>query len=98
MNRHEEFYAAIMLFVERYYLRKYSALNTASRKPLISSPLLDASFSENFYGLKRRRRPYIETTRAKAAVGGVPPGEALGDRELQRSLLFLVSSHIFEIA
>ncbi|KAG6897214.1 hypothetical protein C0992_003412 [Termitomyces sp. T32_za158] len=73
VNRHEEFYAAIMLLVERYYLRKYNA-----------------SFSENFYGLKRRRRPYIETTRAKAAVGGVPPGEALGSRELLRSLLFLV--------
>ncbi|KAG6919274.1 hypothetical protein DXG01_007406 [Tephrocybe rancida] len=73
VNRHEEFYAAIMLFVERYYLRKYNA-----------------SFSENFYGLKRRRRPYIETPRARAAVGGIPSGEALGDREIGRSLLFLV--------
>ncbi|KAG5716083.1 Ankyrin repeat protein nuc-2 [Termitomyces sp. T112] len=73
VNRHEEFYAAIMLLVERYYLRKHNA-----------------SFSENFYGLKRRRRPYIETSRAKAAVGGVPPGEALGSREIWRSLLFLV--------
>ncbi|KAG6850051.1 hypothetical protein H0H93_001867 [Arthromyces matolae] len=62
-----------MLFVERYYLRKYNA-----------------SFSENFYGLKRRRRPYIETPRAQAAVGGVPPGEALGQREIGRSLFFLV--------
>ncbi|KAG6903307.1 hypothetical protein C0995_013060 [Termitomyces sp. Mi166 len=73
VNRHEEFYAAIMLLVERYYLRKYNA-----------------SFSENFYGLKRRRRPYIETARMKAAVDGVPPGEALGSREIQRSLLYLV--------
>ncbi|KAG6833841.1 hypothetical protein H0H87_011775 [Tephrocybe sp. NHM501043] len=73
VNRHEEFYAVIMLFVERYYLRKYNA-----------------SFSENFYGLKRRRRPCIETPRAKAAVGGISPAEALGTREIGRSLLFLV--------
>ncbi|KAG6866500.1 hypothetical protein C0991_003044 [Blastosporella zonata] len=73
VNRHEEFYAAIMLLVERYYLRKYNA-----------------SFSENFYGLKRRRRPYMETPRVKAAVGGIPSGEALRSREITRSLLFLV--------
>ncbi|KAF8076069.1 cyclin-dependent protein kinase inhibitor [Lyophyllum atratum] len=74
VNRHEEFYALIMLLVERYYLRKYNA-----------------SFSENFYGLKRRRRPYIEIERVKAAVGGIPDGEALRPREIGRSLLFLVS-------
>ncbi|KIM83837.1 hypothetical protein PILCRDRAFT_782063 [Piloderma croceum F 1598] len=73
VNRHEEFYALIMLFVERHYLRKY-----------------DASFSENFYGLKRRRRPWIETDRAKAAVGGIPAGEKLRSREIWRSLVFLV--------
>ncbi|KAJ6567179.1 cyclin-dependent protein kinase inhibitor [Mycena vulgaris] len=73
VNRHEEFYAAIMLFVERHYLRKHNA-----------------SFSENFYGLKRRRRPFIETERAKAAVGGIPPGEKLRAKEIWRSLLFLV--------
>ncbi|KAJ6539036.1 cyclin-dependent protein kinase inhibitor [Mycena capillaripes] len=73
VNRHEEFYAAIMLFVERHYLRKHNA-----------------SFSENFYGLKRRRRPFIETERAKAAVGGIPPGESLRSEEIWRSLLFLV--------
>ncbi|KAJ7499234.1 cyclin-dependent protein kinase inhibitor [Mycena latifolia] len=73
VNRHEEFYAAIMLFVERHYLRKHNA-----------------SFSENFYGFKRRRRPFIETERAKAAVGGIPPGENLRDKEIWRSLLFLV--------
>ncbi|GLB33491.1 putative PEX12 protein [Lyophyllum shimeji] len=73
VNRHEEFYALIMLLVERYYLRKYNA-----------------SFSENFYGLKRRRLPYIETERTKAAVGGIPAGEALRSREIGRSLLFLV--------
>ncbi|KAJ7162538.1 cyclin-dependent protein kinase inhibitor [Mycena crocata] len=73
VNRHEEFYAAIMLFVERHYLRKHNA-----------------SFSENFYGLKRRRRPFIETERAKAAVGGIPSGEKLRAEEIWRSLLFLV--------
>ena len=52
--------------------------------------LTDASFSENFYGLKRRRRPCIETERAKAAVGGVPIGEKLRPQEIKQSLLFLV--------
>ncbi|KAJ4472187.1 cyclin-dependent protein kinase inhibitor [Lentinula aciculospora] len=73
VNRHEEFYALIMLFVERHYLRKHGS-----------------SFSENFYGLKRRRRPYIEPERAKAATGGILEAEKLGEREIQRSLLFLV--------
>ena len=50
-----------------------------------------ASFSENFYGLKRRRRPLFETDRAKAAVPGVLPEERLRDREIWRSLIFLVS-------
>ncbi|KAF5370034.1 hypothetical protein D9758_001344 [Tetrapyrgos nigripes] len=73
VNRHEEFYAFIMLFVENYYLRKHGA-----------------SFSENFYGLKRRRRPFIETERAKAAVGGIPEGEKLRSREIWRSLILLI--------
>ncbi|KAF8901627.1 Pex12 amino terminal region-domain-containing protein, partial [Gymnopilus junonius] len=73
VNRHEEFYALIMLIVERHYLRKYNA-----------------SFAENFYGLKRRRRPYIEPERAKAAVGGTLEGEALRSQEIQRSLFFLI--------
>ncbi|ESK93715.1 cyclin-dependent protein kinase inhibitor [Moniliophthora roreri MCA 2997] len=73
VNRHEEFYAFVMLLVERHYLRKHNA-----------------SFSENFYGLKRRRRPFIEPTRTQAAVGGIPPNEKLGEREIWRSLLLLV--------
>ena len=48
------------------------------------------AFTENFYGLKRRRRPVFETERAKAAVGGMPPEEKLRDREIWRSLVFLV--------
>ena len=48
------------------------------------------SFTENFYGLKRRRRPFFETDRANAAVGGVPPEEKLREREILRSLLLLV--------
>ncbi|OBZ76114.1 Peroxisome assembly protein 12 [Grifola frondosa] len=73
VNRHEEFYAVLMFFVERHYLRTQGA-----------------SFSENFYGLKRRRRPLFETERARAAVGGIFPEEKLRDREIWRSLLFLV--------
>jgi hypothetical protein len=52
--------------------------------------VVDASFAENFYGLKRRRRPFIETERAQAAVGGVALEEKLGDREVWRSLVILV--------
>ncbi|KAG1753694.1 Pex12 amino terminal region-domain-containing protein [Suillus paluster] len=74
VNRHEEFYAFIMLFVERHYLRKHNA-----------------SFSENFYGLKRRRKPWITTERATAAVGGIPAGEKLRNREIWRSLFFLIA-------
>lgn len=51
---------------------------------------LDASFAEKFYGLKRRRKAWIPTERSNAAVGGVPPGEKLRDREIWRSLFFLV--------
>ncbi|KAK7470965.1 ubiquitin-protein ligase peroxin 12 [Stygiomarasmius scandens] len=73
VNRHEEFYAIIMLIVENYYLRRHGA-----------------SFSENFYGLKRRRRSYIETDKAQASVGGIPEGDKLRSKELWRSLVFLV--------
>ncbi|EDR14195.1 uncharacterized protein LACBIDRAFT_182157 [Laccaria bicolor S238N-H82] len=50
----------------------------------------NASFSENFYGLKRRRRPYIEAEKTKVAVGGIPSGESLRSQEIWRCLLFLV--------
>ncbi|KAI0047270.1 cyclin-dependent protein kinase inhibitor [Auriscalpium vulgare] len=73
VNRHEEFYAAIMLFVERHYLRTHNA-----------------SFAENFYGLKRRRKPFFETERARASVGGISPEDKLRSREILRSLLTLV--------
>lgn len=51
---------------------------------------LGASFSENFYGLKRRRKPVIETDRAKAAVGGVSTEEKLRRIDIVQSLLVLV--------
>ncbi|KLO07495.1 hypothetical protein SCHPADRAFT_945246 [Schizopora paradoxa] len=74
VNRHEEFYALLMLFVERHYLRTQSA-----------------SFAENFYGLKRRRKPLYETDRAKAAVGVSASEGKLRNRDINRSLLFLVA-------
>lgn len=63
----------------------------------LGNPLIcaGASFAENFYGLKRRRKPLIETERARAAVGGVPKEEQLGPKELRRSLLFLVNYYDF---
>jgi len=45
--------------------------------------------------MKRRRKPLIETERARAAVGGVPEEEQLGPKELRRSLLFLVNHYGF---
>lgn len=49
-----------------------------------------ASFAENFYGLKRRRKPLYETDRAKAAVGVSASEAKLRERDISRSLLFLV--------
>ncbi|KAG8754770.1 ubiquitin-protein ligase peroxin 12 [Serendipita sp. 396] len=72
-NKHEEFYAAIMLLVERHYLRKHGA-----------------SFSENFYGLVRRRRPVVETEKANIAVGRAAEPPKLRERDIQQSLLLLV--------
>ncbi|KAL7282475.1 hypothetical protein ACG7TL_003946 [Trametes sanguinea] len=73
VNRHEEFYALLMFFVERHYLRTQGA-----------------SFAENFYGLKRRRVPLFKIDRARSAAGGVFAEERLRDREIWRSLVFLV--------
>lgn len=92
MNRHEEFYAIIMFFVERRYLRKHSESSGLASEH--SSTILDASFAENFYGLKRRRHPWISTDRATAAVRGAPAAEKLRARETWQSLFFLVCSLI----
>lgn len=78
-----------MLVVERHYLRKHGELGSSGYRPWLTvNP--GASFAENFYGLKRRRRPFIEAQRVQAAVGGLPAGEALHSREIWRSLVFLV--------
>ena len=88
VNRHEEFYAMVMFFVERHYLRKHSEFSSLVSER--SSTILDASFAENFYGLKRRRHPWISTDRAAAAVRGTPAAEKLRSREIWQSLFFLV--------
>ncbi|KAF8342036.1 Pex12 amino terminal region-domain-containing protein [Cantharellus anzutake] len=49
-----------------------------------------ASFSEHFYGLKRRRKPIVETERANTAVGGIPAQEKLRRIDVLSSLFFLV--------
>jgi hypothetical protein len=79
-----------MLYVERHYLRKHSKYFSKSPLDIFYVCVADTSFAENFYGLKRRRRPFIETERARAAVGGVPVEEKLRDREVWRSLIVLV--------
>jgi hypothetical protein len=79
-----------MLYVERHYLRKHSEYFSTPPLDVFYICAADASFAENFYGLKRRRRPFIETERARAAVGGVPVEEKLRDREVWRSLIVLV--------
>ncbi|CAG7849217.1 Peroxisome assembly protein 12 AltName: Full=Peroxin-12 [Serendipita indica DSM 11827] len=52
--------------------------------------LHNASFAENFYGLTRRRRPKYETEKANLAVGRASEPSKLNDRDIMRSLLFLV--------
>ncbi|EPQ32472.1 uncharacterized protein PFL1_00667 [Pseudozyma flocculosa PF-1] len=53
-----------------------------------------ASFAENFYGLKRRRRPALQTTRAQSSSAStsvaIARAEALTRREVRLSLLFAV--------
>ncbi|QRV76634.1 cyclin-dependent kinase inhibitor [Ceratobasidium sp. AG-Ba] len=49
-----------------------------------------ASFAENFYGMKRRRTPTIETVRVNAALNDISPHEKLGPKDINRSLFFLV--------
>ncbi|KAF8916821.1 hypothetical protein CPB85DRAFT_1288067 [Mucidula mucida] len=53
-----------------------------------------ASFAENFYGLKRRRRPFVEPVREKAAREVYPLGTAAAEGHY-RSLLFLVGVPYF---
>lgn len=53
--------------------------------------VVDASFAENFYGMKRRRKPLVEPERAIEAVRGVPSHEKLRERDIRMSLAFLVS-------
>ncbi|PVG04139.1 hypothetical protein CPB86DRAFT_778385, partial [Serendipita vermifera] len=77
-NKHEEFYALLMLIVERHYLKKHAA-----------------SFAENFYGMNRRRRPLIETTRADIAVGQTTQQRPLKEVDIRRSLIFLVGLPYF---
>jgi hypothetical protein len=85
-----------MLYVERHYLRKHSEHFSKFPLDIVYVCAADSSFAENFYGLKRRRRPFVETERARAAVGGVPVEEKLRDREVWRSLIVLVRN--FDIA
>ncbi|KAG6378418.1 cyclin-dependent protein kinase inhibitor [Boletus reticuloceps] len=89
VNRHEEFYATIMFFVELHSLRKHSESSIPASEHSPTIP--DASFAENFYGLKRRRHPWIPTDRATAAVRGAPAAEKLRGREKWQSLFFLVA-------
>lgn len=52
--------------------------------------LAGASFAENFYGLKRRRKPGVSSERAQEAVDLFTNHEALRSRDINLSLLFLV--------
>jgi hypothetical protein len=73
-QRHEEVWAALLLLVERWSLLKHGQSDahhpSCSRiwgfDRLTPASHSDASFSEQFYGLKRRRARRIETTRRDA--------------------------------
>lgn len=82
-----------MLLVERHYLRVHGMhlfLILCFRLWTCNSLILAASFAENFYGLKRRRRPLYETPRATAAAGNATGVGKLRSQDIRRSLLFLV--------
>ncbi|CAD6574171.1 MAG: ubiquitin-protein ligase peroxin 12 [Cyphobasidiales sp. Tagirdzhanova-0007] len=51
----------------------------------------NGSFSENFYGMKRRRRPGVSSERAQAAVDIFTDHEKLRKREIRWSLFFLIA-------
>lgn len=72
-----------------------------SRRSLLPQPLISlnvslkliagSSFAENFYGLRRRRRPGVSTDRARAASSrSTASYEQLRSREIIGSLIFLV--------
>ncbi|GAA6059539.1 hypothetical protein JCM10212_006037 [Sporobolomyces blumeae] len=78
VNSHDELFSLCMLFVERHYLKHYSA-----------------SFSEHFYGLKRRKvlskgGGGIKEERTKAAFELTGKSDKLGRKEIRGSLVFLV--------
>ncbi|KAG9104104.1 ubiquitin-protein ligase peroxin 12 [Ceratobasidium sp. 370] len=50
-----------------------------------------ASFAENFYGMKRRRTPAVETVRVNAVLDDISPHEKLQPKDINRSLFFLVA-------
>lgn len=52
--------------------------------------LTGGSFAENFYGMKRRRRPGVSSERAQAAADLFSDHQKLRKRELRWSLFFLV--------
>lgn len=79
-----------MFFVERHYLREHGMQYDRMTLIYADIPFVGASFSEHFYGLKRRRKPVIETERANIAVGGIPQQEKLRRVDIAKSLLLLV--------
>ncbi|CAG8438659.1 3203_t:CDS:2 [Ambispora gerdemannii] len=70
VNRLDEVYAIILLFIERHYLKEWGA-----------------SFTENFYGLKRIRS--LRTT-MNLGESSSKELEKLRDRDIWRSLLALI--------
>lgn len=84
VNHHDSLFALCMWFVERHYLSTYGG-----------------SFAETFYGLKRRRtlNRALATTaggsaseeRTKAAFDLTGKSDKLGAKEINGSLVFLVS-------
>lgn len=84
VNHHDSLFALCMWFVERHYLSTYGG-----------------SFAETFYGLKRRKtlNRALATTgggslneeRTKAAFELTGKSDKLGAKEINGSLVFLVS-------
>ncbi|KAI1319541.1 ubiquitin-protein ligase peroxin 12 [Mortierella claussenii] len=91
VNRYEEFYAIIMFFVERHYLREYGAsfaenfygLKRVRAPRLIKQPKVNIDDESVTAGS-------TATTATTAAVSAMPGSNKLRERDIRKSLLFLI--------
>ncbi|KAG8682271.1 ubiquitin-protein ligase peroxin 12 [Ceratobasidium sp. 395] len=81
-------YPRYLIRIVNYFEEFYSLLMLVVERHYLK--VYGASFAENFYGMKRRRTPTVETVRVNAALDEISPHEKLQTKDIHRSLLFLV--------